>query len=216
MLVLVFDTETTGLPTNNYECKKEDWHTHWGHIVQWSWILYDTEKHKVMEIEDHIIKIADDVELSDESINIHGITREKINKNGIPIKEAMLLFVYSLYECDMVLGHNVSFDVNMARAEMIRNEGFDYFTMATVKHKCTMKSTIYLCKILTTSKTGRKYYKFPKLVELHEKVFETTPRNLHDSMTDVLVCLRCYMMIENKMDIYGKTPELTSLLNEII
>jgi hypothetical protein len=37
------------------------------------------------------------------------------------------------------------------------------------------------------------YMKFPTLCELYMHLFHKTPENLHNSMMDVLVCLRCYL-----------------------
>lgn len=39
------------------------------------------------------------------------------------------------------------------------------------------------------------YKKFPKLSELHEHLFGYIPENLHNSLIDVLVCLRCFLKL---------------------
>ena len=49
--------------------------------------------------------------------------------------------------------------------------------------------------------SGRKVLKVPKLLELHEKLFNTTPSNLHNSLIDIYVCLRCYYKLEYDVDI---------------
>ena len=43
------------------------------------------------------------------------------------------------------------------------------------------------------------YQKPPKLIELHEELFEETPKNLHNSMTDVYVTFRCFHKMVYKM-----------------
>lgn len=197
MKVLVFDTETTGLPSNNYEAQKGKWYNFWGHIVQLSWILYDTETNSIIQQEDKIIKLDENIELPESSVNIHGITREIMNIKGNKLMDSIDLFINSLEICDMIMGHNVNFDINMVRAEMIRSGAIDYFKLLNVPIVCTMKKYRKYCKILTTSKiTGNKYYKYPKLMELHEKVFGNIPDNLHNALIDVIACLRCYMKIE--------------------
>ena len=45
------------------------------------------------------------------------------------------------------------------------------------------------------------YYKYPTLSELHEKLFGFVPKGTHDSMADVLICLRSYMLMFGKIDI---------------
>ena len=75
MLIICFDTETTGLPERNisiYETAK------WPHIVQLSFMVFDTEKKEVVQEYDEIIKIDNGVDLTPKSVEIHGITREII------------------------------------------------------------------------------------------------------------------------------------------
>ena len=41
--------------------------------------------------------------------------------------------------------------------------------------------------------SGRKVLKSPKLVELHEKLFDSTPSNLHNFLIDIYVCLDVFI-----------------------
>ena len=59
MKVLVFDTETTGLPTS-YNVSILDTEQ-WPYIVQISWILYDTDIREPIEREDYIINCEVDI-----------------------------------------------------------------------------------------------------------------------------------------------------------
>jgi DNA polymerase III epsilon subunit-like protein len=217
MRVLVFDTETTGLPTNNYEAQRGRWYNYWGHIVQLSWVLYDTDTNNILQKEDKIIKLPESIELPQESVNIHGITREIMDHDGIEITDALSLFRNALQLCNVIVGHNIDFDINMVRAEMIRSGAIDYFLMLNVPIVCTMKSNRKFCKILTTSqRTGRKYYKYPKLMELHEKLYGCVPANLHNALVDVIVCLRCYMKREFDVEVYDVCYEAKKFLDKII
>lgn len=212
MKLLVFDTETTGLPTNKYECTRAHWYKHWGHIVQISWIIYDVENNKVVDVRDHIIKLGDDIELPQSSINIHGITRDKMNENGVKFRDVLNDFIDGLNVCDMIIGHNIVFDVNMVRAEMLRMGAVDYFQLINKPIICTMKSNVDFCKIVATSYTGRKYFKYPKLMELHKKIYDYVPENLHNSLIDVVVCLRCFLKLEYDIELIDKSQELSKYL----
>ena len=64
-----------------------------------------------------------------------------------------------------------------------------------------MKNSVDICKIEKVGKDGDKYFKYPSLTELHDKLFQKTPKNVHNSMVDILVCLRCYCKLEHNMDI---------------
>lgn len=202
MKFLVFDTETTGLPENRNDTNPQ-WYKKHPHIVQISWILYDSNKSKMLNISDYIVKVPEDVNIPEESSNIHGITKEKNMKEGVSINKIISEFLIMLEHTDVIVGHNIDFDIKMVKAEFLRNGCVDPFLVQ--KHipiYCTMEKGKRICKILATSKrTGRKYYKWPKLVELHKKLFGTEPRDLHNSLTDIYVTLRCFCAMEYNIDL---------------
>ena len=80
MKVLVFDTETTGLPINKPQVSDVN---KWPHVIQLSHILYDTDNNVIIDCYDDIIKLDDNVNISEESIKIHGITRSLSKRKGI-------------------------------------------------------------------------------------------------------------------------------------
>jgi DNA polymerase III epsilon subunit-like protein len=197
MNYLIFDTETTGLPkSKNTTIGK--WHEKWPYIVQISWILYDGKKNIIKDIQDFIVKLPENIYIPEQSSKIHGITNEISQKKGTIIQEIIKHFNIVLSVSDMIIGHNIEFDINMIRAEYKRNNCIEPFkTLKYIPTYCTMKESIELCKIEAINKYG-KYFKWPKLVELHKKLFNTEPRNLHNSLTDIYVTLRCfYMMVYN-------------------
>lgn len=205
MKVIVFDTETTGLPTERNPSITET--EKWPHIIQISYILYDDETCKILNLQDHIIHLDEKVQISEESIAIHGITRFTSNKKGIPIKDALYLFNISLQQADLVVGHNISFDKRMVMVESIRNKIPQYFTRYGVRKPeyCTMKTTIELCGIEKINMTtGEKYFKYPTLSELHEKLFREKPKGTHDSMADIMICLRCCEKLRKDVDFAKK------------
>ena len=203
MKVLVFDTETTGLPKGKNPSIRET--DKWPHIIQLSCILYDTEKNEAVSIYDEIIKVPENISISEKSISLHGISRDISNTRGISIKKALNDFNILLNNADLVIGHNISFDKRMIMVECIRTFISQYFTIDGVRKPeyCTMKNSIELCNIKKISKSGEEYLKFPSLTELHNKLFDKTPKSVHNSMVDVLLCLRCYCMIQEKNDIYS-------------
>jgi hypothetical protein len=79
---------------------------------------------------------------------------------------------------------------------------------------CTMKNSIDLCNIKKTNVRGNEYKKFPKLVELYEKIFGCQPSGLHNSLVDVYACLRCYLSIKNEGD-QGKDLEVMNRMNSL-
>ena len=84
MKVLIFDTETTGLPLERNPSIYAS--SMWPYIVQLSYILFDTTTKKSLVAHDWIIKVPEDVEISQGSINLHGITKEISNTEGVDLK----------------------------------------------------------------------------------------------------------------------------------
>ena len=205
MKVLVFDTETTGLPKGQGSIFKTDI---WPYIVQLSYIIYDTEKNKIITNQDYIIKIPEHVELSKESIKIHGITKRKIKNQGYEIKHILKIFQICLVNCDFVVAHNLEFDKNMVLVEGIRNKISLSFNK--IQNYCTMKNGSKICKIEKVNIHGEKYFKYPTLLELHQKLFNSEPSNLHDAYVDILVCLRCFHKIIYSEDLCKKNKNFNS------
>ena len=217
MLVLCFDTETTGLPEGRhisiYETAK------WPHIVQLSFVVYDTEKREVVQEYDEIIRIGDNVELTPKSVEIHGITREMIEKRGIPIGQALCAFKRALNISDCSIGHNLSFDKRLLIVESIRNKGFDTSDESVVqlhfgKEYCTMLNSVDVCKIKMLRKDGSIYYKYPTLLELHKHLFQIKPHNAHNSKVDVLICLRCYCKLVFDYDLSRESRHFRRMFRE--
>lgn len=194
MKVLVFDTETTGLPVGR---NPSIYHVHlWPHIIQLSYIVYDTETNELITLEDDYINIDNNVIIDPESQKIHNISRDMTDK-GIPIQEALNKFNRFSDKSDLLVAHNVSFDKRMLMVDGIRNK----IRMNIHDTFCTMKNSIELCKIEKIGKNGAPYFKFPTLSELHYELFKKIPKNTHNALIDILICMRCFIQIELKKDI---------------
>jgi DNA polymerase III epsilon subunit-like protein len=234
MRVLIFDTETTGLPKTKL-LTKEVLHL-LPFIVQLSYVIFNTVTNRIEVIQDHIINIPLDIQISPESTNIHGITKEITLSKGKALKDILFQFIEDYESCDLLVGHNLSFDVNMLKMETMRliqtslyfeklyleefleklimesnNNSNSNSNSNNSKHYCTMKKTITYCNLKVIDKKGKEYIKFPKLSELHKKMFGYIPKNLHNSLHDVLVCLRCFYLIEYKTDLLIENKKVRNL-----
>ena len=213
MKVLVFDTETTGLPET--KLLNPDTLQQWPCVVQFSYLIYDLSLNKIVKCMDHIIKIPEHVQISENSTKIHGITNEITCKKGLLIKNVLDDFFCYLRDVDFIIGHNISFDINMIKVELLRiiyNEKLNAQELKKYKYNlhfisnyknifCTLQESIKFCNIQAIDKFGRTYLKYPKLLELHEKLFNSSPNNLHNSFNDVLVTLRCFMKFKHDSDL---------------
>jgi len=228
MRILVFDTETTGLPKS--KIMNPDTLNLWPYTVQFSYVIYDTNLNDIVVSSDKIVKLKDGITMPEDSIKIHGITTEISQKNGINIETIINEFFSHLRDVDLLVGHNVSFDINMIKVELLRliyeakfiseNEvkecKYNLHFLTNYKNICcTLQESIDLCNIKAIDKFGKEYTKFPKLLELHQKLFESTPNNLHNSFNDILVTLRCFMKLKHDIDLNEKCSKFIKISNDI-
>jgi len=217
MKILVFDTETTGLPEKNASIYE---HAKWPYIIQLSYIFYDISNN-ITVIRDNYINISDNINISNESFSKHGISREIINSQGIHIRFALNEFNKFVNISDIVIGHNISFDKRMIFVECIRNHIQQKFTKFDNNKKilkseyCTMKNTVDFCDLYYERKNGKIMKKNPTLSELYQKLFPEAvlPENLHNSIIDVAVTIRCYMKYNYNIDICTINNEIQTLLS---
>ena len=199
MRVLVFDTETTGLPasrrTSIYETDK------WPHMLQLSYIVYDTDTNNTLGHVDNLIRVPDELEIPEESTRIHRITKEACQAHGVDVVHALEEFDDWLRECDVVVGHNLSFDKRMVIVEHIRNGLRSGLGIETQRAEyCTMKHGRDVCQILVSPPDRKSYYKYPKLSELYMRLFKEEASGAHNAFADILFCLRCYCMMKHEID----------------
>jgi DNA polymerase III epsilon subunit-like protein len=228
MRVLVFDTETTGLPKT--KVMNPDTLKLWPHIVQFSYVVYDTDENDIVESFDTIVKVKEDVIIPEESTKIHLITNKISMCDGRPIDIVFNNFFYQLRNVDLLVGHNVAFDINMITVELLRLI-YDDTTISEEEMKdykqnlhfltnfkyiyCTLKESILLCNIKALNKFGKEYIKFPKLAELHQKLFESSPNKLHNSFNDILVTLRCFMKLKFDTDLNETCDKFMNIVKPI-
>jgi len=209
MRVIVFDTETTGLPKT--KVLTTGLVNLWPYIVQLSYIIFNTETFEIEEHYNQYINIGENIKLDEEAVKIHGLTRDFLMKYGIKIEDALQQMSKDINKCDLIVGHNVIFDKNVVLVEAIRND----IPVRFKKEYCTMKNGKDICKIEKINAKGEKYFKYPKLIELHEKLFNKSPNNLHNSFNDILVTLRCFMKLKHNIDLIEECKKFREYSSEL-
>ena len=205
MRVLVFDTETTGLPTSRHASYKEL--DKWPHIVQLSFILYDTDAQQILAADDYIVSLPDGVAITKESQKIHGITEARCRRHGVSLQSALNRFVCVSRNADIFVAHNLSFDKRVLLSSALRVQ-LKRRIFGLIPEYCTMEKTKDIPIVIATNSRGT-YNKYPTLVELHKHLFQgNSPRGMHDSLADILICLRCYVKLQYNIDIVSTLPTL--------
>jgi len=253
--ILVFDTETTDKPPimpgsswaerqtyeksllaePSLETQWPEMISKWPSIIQLSYILYDTDSPESAKIFNKYIDIPDNIVISEGSLAVHHITREKIAsappENRATIPDALNEFLEDVKTSDIVVGHNVQFDRKMVVAELLRLSSEDNLPqisdmMNDDNFECTMEQTTPICKLkikqkYTDKKTGaeKSFYtiKSPKLSESYEHFFGYQPSGeaLHDALVDVVVCLRVFLKYNSYQDVCGNNSIITGYIMAI-
>ena len=132
-MYLVYATETTGLPKNfNAPLSDAD---NWPRCVQIAWQLHD-EKGKLLDAQNHII-IPEGYEIPYNAEKVHGISTERAHKEGKPLIEVLEAFKEVLTKTEIVVGHNIEFDINIMGAEMLRKEMSDFTFLSSNSYSST-------------------------------------------------------------------------------
>lgn len=209
--LFVFDTETTGMIKKRASIDENPY------ILQLSYLIYNVELRKIEKVFNAYIRVDPTVIISEEITKINGCTRELCN-SGTYIQDALVSFYNDLEACDILVAHNITFDVDMMTLEFQRHPELaticpNFAIWVSKPNVCTMRASTNICRL--PNKTG-KSYKWPTLLELHLHLFQTKPENLHNSLVDILVCLRCYLKIKHKYHIDDDAFEKMILRNKLI
>jgi DNA polymerase III epsilon subunit-like protein len=225
MKFLVFDTETTGLPLRFKDTPSPTNLHAWPNIVQLSYVIYDTEKKELTKLVDSIIKLLPHISIPEEAVNIHGITRTISTEKGLPISDILYPLIEDMMCVDLIVAHNLEFDKKMILAELFRclktdvynsniKRYIDYLSIGGIRQYCTMLESIQLCNIVTVSQRSKtQYLKYPTLSELYDTLFEYKPCNLHNSINDVVITLRCFYKLFHNRDICQENVVVSRMID---
>jgi len=181
IMYLFFDTETTGKP-RNWRAPVTDLNN-WPRLVQLAYLYYDNDGNKISGGE-FIIK-PEGFTIPKEASLIHGISTKRALKEGHSLLSVLQHFDSLIEKAYFLIAHNMSFDEKIVGAEFLRN---GMHNSIQEKNKiCTMESSTNFCAI-----EGYYGYKWPKLSELHYKLFNTDFEEAHNAASDVAATAKCF------------------------
>lgn len=180
-LYLFFDTETTGLP-KKWKAPVTDI-DNWPRLIQIAWTVCNKDG-SINESKDFIIK-PNGFTIPKEASDVHRITNDKAINEGVDLIYVLEQFNRIVDRSNFIIAHNMSFDEKIIGAEFIRNKIQSHFFK---KNKlCTMNASTDFCKI-----PGHYGYKWPKLSELHVKLFGKDFEEAHNAAADINATVRCF------------------------
>ncbi|MCQ2159700.1 MAG: leucine-rich repeat protein [Bacteroidales bacterium] len=184
---LFFDTETTGLP-RDYKAPSTSTNN-WPRMVQLSWVSQDKDG-KTIKKGNYIIR-PEGFSIPTQASDIHGITTSRALREGVSLRQALNEFLEDAKQAKVLVGHNVSFDMKVLGCECVRLFGSD--SIRSMKSIDTMEAATNYCAI-----PGYYGYKWPKLQELHRKLFGYEFDDAHDSSADIAATAKCYWEMKKR------------------
>ena len=183
-MYLIFDVETTGLAKNK-KAPLTDF-DNWPRVVQLAWQLHDS-KGKLLSHQNHIIR-PDGFTIPYNAEKVHGISTQRALEEGKPLKEVLGLFAEDLHKAQCIIGHNIiDFDSKVVGCEFLR-AGLDN-PLPKMEAIDTQLVSTEFCAI-PGGRGGQ--FKWPTLLELHEKLFGERFEDAHDAAYDVSANARCF------------------------
>lgn len=194
--ILIYDTETTGLPDlgkpSEDPCQPR--------VTQLCAELCDDESGEVLAAFHSIIK-PDGWTIPADLEKLTGITNERAKAHGIPMPMALSVFMDMWWRAELRVAHNESFDMRMVRIELVRDKNFDINADGWKAGKafCTQAQSQAICKLPPTQRmlaAGRRGPKPPNLGEAYKHFTGQELLNAHNATVDVMACKAVYFGIK--------------------
>ncbi len=173
------DTETTGLPTTRARPTPKNV-SGWDEcrLLSIALVKYN-EDHEEL---DTIYKLVYPDTFEVKATEIHGITDEEARTNGVTFDEIYITIKKVVEETPLCVGHNISFDINVIRAECIRR-GFNTGVIENINPMCTLK-------------LAKKIYLKPiKLSILYKQLFDKELDGAHNALADARAAGEVYSVL---------------------
>jgi DNA polymerase III epsilon subunit-like protein len=204
---LVFDTETTGLFNTKHKPEEGIYRARdpllhpedYPRVFQLAFLLMSEDGEIIEKFSSYIKPDGWVIPTGpgNEFWETHGYSTKECEEDGVPMVEALEKFVDAMGRADYLVAHNLDFDKPVILSELSNYqvpmpEGF-----TVPKSLCTMKFTIDYVRADHSKENIEKYpflrnaNKFPKLIELHIKLFGEGFDGAHDALVDVEATFRC-------------------------
>ena len=180
MNIVIFDTETSGIPSSRATlddpCQP--------YILQLGYVVID-ENFKEINSFVSLINNHADFPIESGAFDAHHITHDMCNKYGIDIDVALSLFYNVCETADKIVAFNLYFDKQLIEIAQSRSER-EYFEIDFKSLGfCAMLASTPICQIKYKD-PKKQGFKWPKLKEAYEFMYKDKQFNDgHDALRDV-------------------------------
>ena len=216
--ILIFDTETTGLPKfkknmykkesnpfNDYHSPSQYKYYDGSRLIELGYLIYNSNRELILS---KSILIKPDRFLIQNS-NIHGIEHDFASQNGKVISEVLKEFAQDITSCNTLVAHNLPFDFHILLSECYR------FVVNTPNGLLSSPPEIQI--IINKFKVMEKFCTMtdgmrimnltrrPKLSVLYQDLTKNTWEQKHRAEDDAKACAECYWkLLDIQKDNYQK------------
>ena len=184
--VLVFDTETTGLPRHGRVFLPGS--RGWPRLVQAAWVLYEGSGRECGRRS--MLVQPSGFTIPKSATAIHGITTERACRDGVPLRAVLHAFAQDMAQAHVVVAHNMIFDQGVIAAECWR-EGFPD----------PISGKGIVCTMLASARLAGRSGRVLSLDELYQTLFSCGREGAHDAERDAEACARCFFELVRRGDI---------------
>lgn len=197
MIIMPFDTETTGFPL--FKEPSED--PRQPHLVDICAQLYDAAG-ALVDCFEAIIK-PDGWIIPDEAAAVHGITTEMAHDLGIAEADALAGFMAIYDRADLRIAHNCAFDDRIMRIALMRYRDEDAANEYRARQNyCTAINSKQICQIPPTAKmkasSFRNTFKTPNLGEALQILTGDELVGGHRAKADTEACAKVYFALQRR------------------
>lgn len=205
-MILVYDTETTGLPLWHEPSEHPDQ----PHITQLAAQLCDKDSGAI-----HTMIRPAGWTIPEDVAHLTGITTERAMACGVDLEHALAIFLAMWEKSSLRVAHNENFDARMIRIEIKRCEIDPEETGFAERWKageafCTANAAKPIMKLPPTAKMlasrFKNQFKTPNMAEAHRFFTGKDFANAHSAAADVAACKAVYFAIQKHLAAHAVDP----------
>lgn len=196
MRALIFDTETTGM----VQFRQPPEHPSQPDLIQLGMLLVDLEDWKPRARHSLLVQLREGARIEPAAFEAHGLSEADCARYGVPASVACSLFNQACLQADVIVAHNLSFDVSIMKTALFR--------LGSKPHRfdgrqliCTKEASTDVLKL-----PGNYGYKWPTLAEAYRHYTGLEIEGAHDALVDTEACLEVFrgLVQEGVVELIGR------------